>query len=231
MIEKLSRRAVLELTAEPLAGLSPDDRDEMAIPSYGHANPLIRWLMWRRYAAVAALMGPGGGTALEFGCGIGLFLPTLARAFATVYAIDLFPGYAERLATRAGIAVRFVPDLSDVPDGAVDLVVAADVLEHVDDLPGWVARLGAKLGPGGRFVVSGPTEGLLYRMGRVAAGFGGKGHYHHTNIDAIRRTFEAAGWVVTAARRLPFPFAPALFKVFRFERGGEGSGSLPKTTP
>jgi SAM-dependent methyltransferase len=214
-----SRRAVLELTEGPLAGLSPGDRDEMAIPSYAHANPLIRWLMWRRYEVVAALMG-SGAAALEFGCGIGLFLPTLARAFPNVYAIDLFPGYAERLADRAGIAVRFVPDLAAVPDGSVDLVVAADVLEHVDDLPGWIGRLGDKLAPGGRLVVSGPTEGLLYRMGRVAAGFGGKGHYHHTNIDAIRQKFEAAGWVVTAARRLPFPFPPALFKVFRVERGG-----------
>jgi 2-polyprenyl-3-methyl-5-hydroxy-6-metoxy-1,4-benzoquinol methylase len=218
VIRKLSRSEVRELTASEVAPIPAEDRDEMAIPSYTHANPLIRWLMWRRYEAIDQLADPSAEmTALEFGCGIGLFLPTLAAVCRRVYAIDLFPQYAEALVERSGIDVRFVPDLDDVPDGSVDLIVAADVLEHVDDLPGWIARFRAKLRPGGRILVSGPTEGLVYRMGRWVAGFGGKGHYHHTNIDAIRGDFERAGFHAVSARGLPFPFPPYLFKVFRFE--------------
>lgn len=218
MIRKLTRSEVRELTAPDVAEVAADDRDEMAIPSYAHRNPLIRWLMWRRYEAVERLAGLSADmTALEFGCGIGLFLPTLAAACNRVYAIDLFPQYAKALVERSGIDVAFVPDLDGVPDGGVNLIVAADVLEHVDDLPGWIDRFRAKLRPGGRILVSGPTEGLVYRVGRWVAGFGGKGHYHHTNIDAIRAAFEAAGFRVVAARRLPFPFPPYLFKVFRFE--------------
>lgn len=219
-VQRLTRREVLELTRPPVGAMSADDRDEMAIPSYSHPNPLIRRLMWARYDAIHALAGTGpGGTALEFGCGMGLFLSTLTREFETVYAIDLFPQYARALAERSGIEVRFVDDLDRVPDGTVDLIVAADVLEHVDDLAGWIARFRGKLRPGGRIVVSGPTE-VFYRLGRWMAGFGGKGHYHHTHIDAIRAVFEAGGLRVSAARCLPFPFPPYLFKVFRFEPGG-----------
>jgi len=97
----------------------------------------------------------------------------------------------------------------------------------VDDLAGWIETLGGKLAPGGRFLVSGPTEGTAYRIGRWIAGFSGKGHYHHTNIDAIRTRFEAAGFAVTAARRLPFAVPPWLFKVFRFERRGAGRNGGP----
>ena len=28
--------------------MSADDRDEVAIPSYIHPNPMMRWMAWRR---------------------------------------------------------------------------------------------------------------------------------------------------------------------------------------
>lgn len=220
MIVRVPQEEIAEITSRIGQEVSAHDRDEMAIPSYMHENPLIRWLMWRRYEEVARLGAFGADDAvLEFGCGIGLFLPTLAERCGSVQAVDLFPQFAAGLAARRGLPVSFPATLDQVPDGSLDAIVAADVLEHVDDLPEWVRSFRKKLRPGGRVIVSGPTESALYKLGRAVAGFGDKGHYHHTDIIGIRKVFEAKGFAVTRGVRLPFTFLPSLFHVYRFETG------------
>ena len=74
-----------------------------------------------------------------------------------------------------------------------------------------------KLCTGGEFVVSGPTESPVYRLGRTVAGFGGKGDYHHTNIDNLIGDITDSGFALRETRRLPFPGLPTLFKICRFE--------------
>ena len=37
--------------------LSTEDRDEMAIPSFLHRNPALRWMAWRRVEVVARELG------------------------------------------------------------------------------------------------------------------------------------------------------------------------------
>lgn len=217
-MKKLTRTEIEEIIRNTNAQIPEHDRDEMAIPSYTHSNPLIRWLMWRRYEAIERLanMAPDI-TVLEFGCGIGLFLPTLAVAERQVYAIDLFPQFAETLVERMGLSVQFAPTIDDIPDRTLDVIVAADVLEHVDNLPWWIQTFHRKLKPGGKALVSGPTENIAYRIGRYVAGFSGKADYHHTNIDAIRTAFEENGFQTERNTSLPFAFPPQLFKVFRFK--------------
>ena len=216
-MEKTTTSEIRDITTSTLAGMSDHDRDEMAIPSYLHGNPLIRWLMWRRYEAIAQYLdGVDGNTALEFGCGLGLFLPELNGRFDRVFATDLFPDYAETLSQRRRLHTRFVPNVGAVPDASLDVLIAADVLEHIRDLPAYLTEFALKLKPGGRLIISGPTENRLYQIGRVIAGFGGKGDYHHTNIDRLIADITAQGFVPLRTRRLPFRFAPALFKIAEF---------------
>jgi len=93
-----------------------------------------------------------GRVVLDAGCGGGLVAAGLAKAGATVVGLDLsVPSLA--VADRA-VPERFAPvaaRLERLPlaDGAVDAVVAADVLEHVGDLPAVVAELARVLAPGG----------------------------------------------------------------------------------
>lgn len=194
-------------------------RDEMAIPSYVHPNAAIRWLMWRRYRAVAGLLDlPDGAEVLDFGCGVGLFLPTLVANSRRTYAIDLFPQYAQLLAAKEDLAVTFLTNLEQVPDGSLDAITSTDVLEHVDD-PEAIGRIFLqKLRPGGRVVISGPTESFLYRIGRTVAGFGGKGGYHKTNVDALLVDLSNSGLTLDRVVRLPWWFAPSLFKVALYHR-------------
>jgi len=208
---------IREITTTTVAGMSDHDRDEMAIPSYLHANPLIRWLMWRRYETIANMLDEvDGSTAFEFGCGMGLFLPELNERFDRVFATDLFPDYADALNRRRGLDTQFVPNVGAVADHSLDVIIAADVLEHITDLPVYLAEFALKLKAGGRLIVSGPTESRLYQLGRVVAGFGDKGDYHHTNIDRLIADIGARGFRGARQKRLPFAFAPALFKICEF---------------
>lgn len=198
---------------------SDSDRDEMAIPTYLHPNPLIRWLFWRRYTVVGDLCAfTGSEDVLEFGCGIGAFLPSLCAAARCVSAIDLFPEYARHLAHSRGLAVQFPAVLSDVPDASLDRVIAADVMEHLDDPLAYLHEFQRVLRPGGLLLVSGPTESFVYKIGRLAAGYAGKGDYHHTNIYHLEQTILGDGWKRHAVRALPFWFPPHLFRVNAFIR-------------
>jgi len=217
VIVRTSRAEIRHLVDARVPGMTAHDRDEMAIPSYLHWNPLIRWLMWRRYEVVAELaeLAPAK-RVLEFGCGIGLFLPTLVARMGAVYAVDRFPEFAKALAQSRGLAVTFVDSVEALPDATLDTIVAADVMEHLESPREWAALFRRKLVPGGRLVVSGPTETPIYQLGRIAAGFAGKGDYHHTDVTRLCDDITAVGFRLVGVRGLPFALPPHLFKVLAF---------------
>jgi 2-polyprenyl-6-hydroxyphenyl methylase / 3-demethylubiquinone-9 3-methyltransferase len=98
---------------------------------------------------------PRGRLVLDAGCGGGLVARGLAGAGAVVTGLDLSPGCL-RVARRAA-AGRFHPAagrLERLPfaAGSFDAVVAADVLEHIADLPAVVAEVARVLRPGGSFL-------------------------------------------------------------------------------
>ena len=219
MIERTSIADIQSATNTVIENISEHDRDEMAIPSYLHGNPLIRWLMWQRYETIAALLKPEDGDyALEFGCGVGLFLPHLCANYQKVYAIDLFPQYAQSLAQQKNIAPIFVQNLEDVEDASLDTIIAADVLEHIEELDEYLSLFHRKLKATGSLFVSGPTENILYRLGRVVAGFGDKGDYHHTNIDKLISAIGNSNFNCMSTKQLPFPILPGLFKICHFTK-------------
>ena len=104
-----------------------------------------------------ALADLRGRLVLDAGCGGGLVARTLAEAGAEVVGIDRSLGslrVARRAADPPGPPGRFHPvrgQLERLPfaDGAFDAVVAADVLEHVPDLPAAVGEIARVLAPGG----------------------------------------------------------------------------------
>jgi 2-polyprenyl-6-hydroxyphenyl methylase/3-demethylubiquinone-9 3-methyltransferase len=99
-----------------------------------------------------------GRLVLDAGCGGGLVARELAAAGATVVGLDRSLGslgVARRAVARPmGSFHPAQGRLERLPfaDGVFDVVVAADVLEHVPDLPAAVAELARVLAPGGRLV-------------------------------------------------------------------------------
>jgi 2-polyprenyl-3-methyl-5-hydroxy-6-metoxy-1,4-benzoquinol methylase len=131
------------------------------------------------------------GALLDFGAGMGYFTRRLGDTgrFATVAAADLYPRPAD-LPER----IRWVQaDLNDrlpLPDGAFDVIVGAEVIEHLEN-PRRVARdLFRLLRPGGQVILSTPNNeswrslvALLVRGHFVA--FGGPSYPAH--ITALLR--------------------------------------------
>lgn len=203
-----------------------DAYDEMAAPSYLHAVPLVGELFWRRLDTVAQLLNTNGTryeSGLDFGCGLGVLLPTLSEMTNRVYATDRTMTAARQVTAALHIEnVTFVePDdlVSRIQPGSLDYVVSTDVLEHVEDLDLVVGMLGELLKRGGRFVISGPTENTLYKLGRLLAGFGWRARYHLTDIHRIHEQIQRCGFFEMTARRvLPVPGLVEAFYVYSYKR-------------
>ena len=101
--------------------------------------------------------------------------------------------------------------LSQLTPKSFDLINALDVLEHVDSLHPMLGELLNLLKPGGRLVVSGPTENRLYQIGRKLAGPEYSGEYHMRSIADIRHELTQ----LTRIRQIATLYWPvSLFEVF-----------------
>ena len=119
--------------------------------------------------------GFAGRTVVDLGCGGGLLAVPLARAGARVLGIDL--------ATRALCAATaqqcsglqaLQGDLGAVPiaDRCADLVLLADVIEHVDDPARVMAEAARILRPGGALFVNTIHRTLRSRLFAITLGEG-----------------------------------------------------------
>jgi 2-polyprenyl-3-methyl-5-hydroxy-6-metoxy-1,4-benzoquinol methylase len=193
--------------------------DEAGFPAYSHPNPMINWLFWQRLRKVMDYLEADApyDHVLDFGCGSGVMLPFLCKLSSRVTAtdIDLLPFERVRRlkAFPANLQVydaRKVT-LKDLPPASYDAIIATDVLEHVDDLPGTLADMRSLLKPRGQVIVSGPTENFLYQIGRKLAGPEYSGDYHERGIIEVRNLLgEQMQIIPIATLYWPTP----LFEVF-----------------
>lgn len=165
------------------------------------------WFGPRRELVEAVLdqqVGDGLTSAIDLGCGSGALLPALARRAQVVAGLD---AYAHSLATarlREPRAVLVQADLDSVPlsDGQFDLVVALDVLEHVE--PGGLLSEARRLvGSDGRLLLAVPAFPSLWSPLDEAAGH--RCRYRRADLD---RELEQHGWSVvhwTHYQALLFP--------------------------
>jgi 2-polyprenyl-3-methyl-5-hydroxy-6-metoxy-1,4-benzoquinol methylase len=209
-------------TLREMAGLlSDEDRDEMAIPSFLHRNPALRWMAWRRVAVVARLLDevcPQGGRVLDFGCGTGVLFEAAATKAGEIVGVDLVLDAARLWKERRGLhKVRLLrPDEAEqeLADRSVDVVVAAEVLEHID-VPGpTLAFFRRVLKPDGSLLVSLPTENRAYRFGRRLAGF--DGHFHVHNASSLDKVIQDSGFRSERSRYIPLPGPLSIYLVARY---------------
>ncbi|MDH4100927.1 MAG: bifunctional 2-polyprenyl-6-hydroxyphenol methylase/3-demethylubiquinol 3-O-methyltransferase UbiG [Nitrospirota bacterium] len=93
---------------------------------------------------------------LDVGCGGGLLSEAMAKEGAQVTAIDLSPVFvdiAKEHARKSGIEIdyRCCPVAQVEGQPPFDVIVCAEVLEHVDDVPGFIRESISLLKPGGLY--------------------------------------------------------------------------------
>ena len=138
----------------------------------------------RRYGRDAAV--------LDFGCGQGGFLGSLARAGCTRLAGFDFVLYGELAALRGA---RFFDDLDALRDSGLtfDVIRMRHVIEHLTDPDGVMGALAGLLAPGGRII--GQTPNAAHYTVRLMGTYWGGLHYpYHTVL------FSPAGLGTAAAR-------------------------------
>jgi 2-polyprenyl-3-methyl-5-hydroxy-6-metoxy-1,4-benzoquinol methylase len=199
----------------------------MAIPSYLHPNPLMRWMAWRRVEVVAdrlqALCARRNGqpAIVDFGCGTGILFDEALRCGRPVIGVDVVLDSARLLVAEWKLDVELKTPAQareEIEPGTVDVIVAAEVLEHVDPLDESLALFQTWLKNDGVLLVSLPTENRLYRLGRRLAGF--QGHYHHDDARSIDRAIRNAGFQRRSRSCIPLPGPLAIYWVAEYVRPG-----------
>lgn len=126
---------------------------------------LSRYIFVSRFAA--------GRRVIDAGCGTGYGSAELAQQAASVLAVDVSEDAVSYAREHfAGPNLRFErADCRAIPeaDGSIDLMVAFEVIEHLEDWRGLLREARRLLAPGGRFVVSTPNR-LYYAETRRKAG-------------------------------------------------------------
>ncbi len=160
-------RSVIEEEVRRFDALGADwwDPDGPMAPLH-RLNPIR--LEWLRDTIGAHFRHSGGGdepplaglTLLDIGCGGGLLSEPLSRLGAEVTGLDPAPtsiavarAHAEATGARPTYRTGTVADLAN--EGArFDVVLAMEVVEHVADVPAFVAAAASLIKPGGLFAAA-----------------------------------------------------------------------------
>lgn len=192
-----------------------------------YARRLRRWWTGRP----AGELFPGfeitaADTVLDFGCGPGHSCAVAGEVGAAVIALDVDAAIVEQVRqvtqrTRARSFQGIVSGTLPVPlaDGSATVILAQEVLEHVDDPAGYLAEL-VRIGrPGARYLISVPDPASESLMRTVAPPcyFEKPGHINIFAREDLDGLVRAAGLEID--RRVPFGFYWSVWWVLRWTTG------------
>jgi len=116
---------------------------------------------WLRWEVVSRLLPPGRLDVLEMGCGQGGFGARLAQRYRYLGvepdAVSCTVARARVQAAGGGGEVRQGDESAVAADELFDLVVAFEVIEHIEDDAGALAAWASHLRPGGWLLLSTPA--------------------------------------------------------------------------
>lgn len=205
---------------------------ERAVFDRMQAIDATHWWFAGRRAIVGALLqrfAPAQTRRLlEIGCGTGSNLAMLMK-LGRVDAIEPDDAARAIAAARSGIAVQggLLPHGVTIEDGAYDIILLLDVLEHIDDDAGTLAVLRHKLAPGGRLVLTVPSSPWMWSAHDVE-------HHHHRRYTStvLRQRLQAAGLRVHHASHfntLLYPLIAAARLLGKLTGKHGGDDALPSS--
>jgi SAM-dependent methyltransferase len=139
---------------------------ERTLPGIWHEN---YW--FRRHEAAYAWLAPFtiGAIVLEAGCGEGYGADLLAATAHKVIGLDYDAAAAAHVASSYPRVAAVRGDLQRLPlaDGAIEVIVCLQVVEHLHDQPGFLAECARVLRPAGTLLVTTPNR-LTFSPGDAA---------------------------------------------------------------
>ena len=154
---------------------------------------------------------PGEKVVLDLGCGDGQVLAGVPRRELRVIGVDLVPEMVQQAAARHPEDTYLVADATNIPlpDGSVDVVVCAGMLEYVPETAAVLRSMRRVLRPGGTVLISFPNRACVFvrlralerRLERVAVGVRSwlRGERHDVRAEAY---YEHRRWTPREAARL-----------------------------
>lgn len=113
---------------------------------------------------------PPGQKILDVGCSSGLLSESIRRLGHYVVGIDVIEHRDVRRRVDDFVRADLDDGLPDLGSATFDLVVAADVIEHVREPVALLAQMATVAGPAGRLLVSTPNFGHWYPRLRALTG-------------------------------------------------------------
>jgi len=163
---------------------------------------------------------PPGGKLLEIGCAAGFLLRAARDRGFDALGVEMSEWASGVARDQYGLDVR-TGKLEDIglADDTFDVVVLADVIEHLTDPRRTLREIGRVLKPGGRLLLLTPDAGSV--VARIAgARWWGllDDHYFYFSRDNLKRFLEGEGFevVTITAHGRKFPLAHWLSKVDQY---------------
>ena len=207
------------------ASLSPAGFDRDAVARLQSMEPHF-WMRERRRLVGAIIAGfrPTGGNAVDLGCGTGGLLSLLEQTYSKVVAVDAHAALLEQAALVSRQAELVQADVcrSTLPSGTFDLIVAMDVIEHVDP-DAFLSEARRLSGAHGMLLVSAPAAPALWsRMDEMA------GHRCRYTRSQLAAELSRNGWQPVGYTHYQCLLFPLVWLSRALGRRGRG---LPERSP
>jgi SAM-dependent methyltransferase len=189
------------------------------------------WFRSRRRVVWALLRRadlPPSPRILDAGCGTGRNLLEFG-SLGEAEGVD-FSGEAVDFCRRRGLERVQQADLEQLPfgDGHFDVVIATDVIEHLDDDRRAMAELRRVTAPGGRLVVTVPAYTWLWSRHDESLH-----HRRRYTVGRLSAQLTSAGWTPRVETYFFTALLPGVAAVRAFRRGegnGDGESDLSLTS-
>jgi ubiquinone/menaquinone biosynthesis C-methylase UbiE len=161
------------------------------IRPYFESSFPVKYYYWKKMELICSLYKyDPRSVVLDIGCGPGIFIPTLAKFFSKVIAVDINGDdieIAQKICSSLGIqnTTFLLADAAKAPVDreSVDIVFSIDVFEHIKDLIPSIEGLHAIIKKDGILVVSAPTENRFNDIARKLMGYTKPDTHYYTSRE------------------------------------------------